>query len=116
MAARLRGDARLAGQPARGPITVRHLLQHTAGLSYGAFLDHPIDDLYRRHGLGSPVRPGRDLAEVTDTLATLPLLFEPGTRWNYGFATDVLGRLLEVVHGRPLDEVLDALIPAPAPA
>lgn len=100
------------GVPARSPITVRHLLQHTAGLSYGAFLDHPVDDLYRERGFGSPPRP-RGLAAFVDELAELPLLFEPGTRWNYGFATDVLGRVLEVVRGAPLDEVLGELILRP---
>ncbi|MEU8042387.1 serine hydrolase domain-containing protein [Streptosporangium sp. NPDC049078] len=100
-------------EPARGPIRVRHLLQHTSGLSYGAFLDHPLDEMYRARGLGSPQPPGRDLAELTDAWAGLPLLFEPGSRWNYGVSTDVLGRLIEVVSGQSLDAFLTERVFAP---
>ncbi|WP_214111098.1 serine hydrolase domain-containing protein [Acrocarpospora catenulata] len=100
-------------EPAKGSIQVRHLLQHTSGLSYGAFLDHPLDEIYRAHGLGSPRPPGRDLAQLTDAWAGLPLLFEPGTRWNYSVATDVLGRLIEVVSGQPLDVFLTERVLTP---
>jgi CubicO group peptidase (beta-lactamase class C family) len=88
---------------AEEPIRVWHLMTHTAGLTYGHYGVHPVDALYREAGLES--RPqGMDLAAACDLYASLPLQFEPGSQWNYSVATDVLGRLVEVVSGRPLDE------------
>jgi len=89
-------------EPARSLITVRQLLTHTSGLTYEFMMNSPVDALYRQHKIRFPGRTGT-LAEVTQRLATLPLLFHPGTRWNYGVSTDVLGRLIEVVSGQPLD-------------
>lgn len=82
------------------------LFAHTSGLTYGFMYAHPVDELYRRAGFewGSP--PGKDLAGVCDVLAGLPLLFQPGTEWNYSMGLDVLGRVLEVVSGQPLDELM----------
>ncbi|MFJ3231763.1 serine hydrolase domain-containing protein [Streptomyces sp. NPDC086787] len=91
-------------RPADGPVLIRHLLTHTAGLTFGFYHSHPVDALYREAGLESSVPPGADLAETTDVYAGLPLQFEPGTRWNYSVASNVLGRVVEVVSGRPLDE------------
>ena len=90
-------------RPAMEPIRVWHLLTHTAGLTYGFHHAHPVDALYRAAGFewGSP--PDLDLAGVCDVYAQLPLLFDPGTEWNYSVATDVLGRLVEVVSGQSLD-------------
>ncbi|MEV5882187.1 serine hydrolase domain-containing protein [Streptomyces sp. NPDC052020] len=90
-------------RPASGPVLVRHLMTHTAGLTFGFYHAHPIDALYRAAGLESSVRPGADLAETVDLYASLPLQFEPGTQWNYSVATNVLGRLVEVASGQPLD-------------
>ncbi|MEV5358088.1 serine hydrolase domain-containing protein [Streptomyces sp. NPDC052693] len=90
-------------RPARGPILVRHLLTHTSGLTFGFYHSHPVDALYRRAGLESSVPPGADLAETIEVYASLPLQFEPGTEWNYSVASNVLGRVVEVVSGRPLD-------------
>jgi CubicO group peptidase (beta-lactamase class C family) len=91
-------------RPATEPIRVWHLLTHTAGLTYGFHHTHPVDALYRSAGFewGSP--PGADLATCCDLWAAQPLLFEPGTEWNYSVATDVLGRLVEVVSGQDLDQ------------
>jgi CubicO group peptidase (beta-lactamase class C family) len=91
-------------RPAAEPIRVWHLLTHTAGLTYGFHYGHPVDALYREAGFewGSP--PGLDLAACCDVWAGLPLLFDPGQEWNYSVATDVLGRLVEVVSGLSLDE------------
>lgn len=85
------------------PIRVWHLLTHTSGITYGFLHAHPVDAMYRAAGFefGSP--PGADLAAVCDTIASLPLVFQPGTEWNYGASTDVLGRLVEVISGQPLD-------------
>ncbi|MER6339626.1 serine hydrolase domain-containing protein [Streptomyces tendae] len=90
-------------RPATGPVRVRHLMTHTAGLTFGFYHTHPVDALYRAAGLESSVLPGADLAETVDLYASLPLQFEPGTEWNYSVASNVLGRLVEVVSGQPLD-------------
>jgi CubicO group peptidase (beta-lactamase class C family) len=88
--------------PARNAIQVRDLMRHTAGLSY-AHGAHPVDDIYKARGYQYGGPPGRTLAAAVDEWATLPLLYEPGTNWAYSHATDVLGRLVEVVSGLPLD-------------
>ncbi|CAL9650193.1 serine hydrolase domain-containing protein [Streptomyces sp. enrichment culture] len=90
-------------RPAAGPLRVRHLMTHTAGLTFGFYHSHPVDALYRAAGVESSVLPGADLAETVDLYASLPLQFEPGTEWNYSVASNVLGRLVEVVSGQPLD-------------
>ena len=90
--------------PVTEPMLIWHLLTHTSGLTYGFHYAHPVDDLYRRAGFewGSP--PDLDLAGVCDRLAGLPLLFQPGREWNYSTSTDVLGRVVEVAAGQPLDQ------------
>ncbi|MFF3935876.1 serine hydrolase domain-containing protein [Streptomyces phaeofaciens] len=90
-------------RPAERPLLVRHLMTHTAGLTFAFYHCHPVDALYREAGLESAVLPGSDLAETVDAYARLPLQFEPGTQWNYSVATNVLGRIIEVVSGQPLD-------------
>ncbi|MGX1564810.1 serine hydrolase domain-containing protein [Streptomyces sp. NPDC055506] len=90
-------------RPAEGPILVRHLMTHTSGLTFGFYHTHPVDALYRAAGLESSVPPGADLAETIEVYAGLPLQFEPGTEWNYSVASNVLGRIIEVVSGQPLD-------------
>ncbi|MFF4018952.1 serine hydrolase domain-containing protein [Streptomyces sp. NPDC001843] len=90
-------------RPADGPVLLRHLLTHTAGLTFGFYYSHPVDALYREAGLESSVPPGADLAGTMDVYARLPLQFEPGTQWNYSVASNVLGRVIEVVSGQPLD-------------
>ncbi|KOU77986.1 beta-lactamase [Streptomyces sp. MMG1533] len=90
-------------RPADGPIRVRHLMTHTSGLTFAFYHTHPVDALYREAGLESSVVPGSNLAETTDVYASLPLQFEPGTQWNYSVASNVLGRIIEVVSGQPLD-------------
>ena len=97
-------DLRPVTVPATEPVRVWHLLTHTAGLTYGFHRSHPVDALYRAAGFewGSP--RGVDLAQACDLWAGLPLLFQPGTEWNYSVATDVLGRVVEVASGQRLDE------------
>ncbi|MGY1745294.1 serine hydrolase domain-containing protein [Blastococcus sp. SYSU D00695] len=91
--------------PQTEPIRVWHLLTHTAGLTYGFHHAHPVDSMYRAagHEWGTPA--GADSAEVCRQWAAIPLVFQPGSEWNYGVSTDVLGRLVEVVAGKPLDQV-----------
>ncbi|MGC0328524.1 CubicO group peptidase (beta-lactamase class C family) [Streptomyces sp. SAI-170] len=91
-------------RPAAGPIRVRHLMTHTAGLTFGFYHTHPVDALYREAGLESSVPPGKDLAETIEVYGSLPLQFEPGTQWNYSVASNVLGRIIEMVSGQSLDE------------
>jgi CubicO group peptidase (beta-lactamase class C family) len=91
--------------PLMQPIRVHHLLSHTSGLTYGFHHAHPVDGLYRLRGHEWGTPRGADSAEVTRQWAAMPLLFQPGSEWNYGVSTDVLGRLVEVVAGKPLDEV-----------
>jgi CubicO group peptidase (beta-lactamase class C family) len=91
--------------PLMEPIRVWHLLSHTSGLTYGFHHAHPVDAMYRAAGHEWSSPPGADSAEVCRQWAAIPLVFQPGSEWNYGVSTDVLGRLVEVVAGKPLDEV-----------
>jgi CubicO group peptidase (beta-lactamase class C family) len=97
---------RIETAPASEPIRMWHLLTHTAGLTYGFHYAGPVDAAYREAGFewGSP--PGLDLAGCCDLWAGLPLVFEPGSEWNYSVATDVLGRVIEVISGQSLDDFL----------
>jgi CubicO group peptidase (beta-lactamase class C family) len=97
-------DQRPVTVPATEPVRVHHLLTHTSGLTYGFLRTHPVDAMYRAQGFDTDALPGATLAEACDAWAGLPLLFQPGTEWNYSVATDVLGRVIEVVSGQSLDE------------
>jgi CubicO group peptidase (beta-lactamase class C family) len=100
--------------PAVEPIRVWHLLTHTSGLTAGFMHQHVVDELYRAAGFDMATSPdGATLESVTDTLSTLPLLFQPGTRWGYGASTDVLGRLLEIITGQPFDEIVATRVTGP---
>ena len=90
--------------PATEPVRLWHLLTHTAGLTYGFHHAHPVDEMYRAKGHEFSPPRGQDLAAACDVWASLPLLFQPGTEWNYGVNTDVLGRVVEVVSGQTLAE------------
>jgi CubicO group peptidase (beta-lactamase class C family) len=87
----------------RPPMAMWHLLTHTSGLTYGFALDHPVDALYRRSGFRFASPPDMNLAQACDVFAGLPLLFQPGTEWNYSVSSDVLGRVVEIVSGKTLD-------------
>ena len=86
------------------PMNMRDVLMHTTGLPGGLFPDNPIDAAFAeaRAGLGS----GQTLESVTALLAEHPLKFHPGTHWNYGISTDIVGRLVEILSGLRLDEYL----------
>ncbi|HUP49759.1 MAG TPA: serine hydrolase domain-containing protein [Thermoanaerobaculia bacterium] len=86
--------------PARA-MTVKDLLTHTSGLTYGLFGETPVDSVYRASGLFMAAPAG--LAGFVEQVAALPLLGDPGAVWNYGVSTDILGRVIEVASGQPLD-------------
>jgi CubicO group peptidase (beta-lactamase class C family) len=89
--------------PASEPVRIWHLMTHTAGLTYGFHHAHATDEAYRLAGFEWSTPPGLDLAACCDAWARLPLAFQPGSEWNYSVATDVLGRIVEVVSGQSLD-------------
>jgi len=108
--------------PAKGEIRILDLLRHTSGLTY-AFIGPPeISRQYRAAGIAPGIRgvpkdtrlgadAGRDggsLADMVKALGDIPLVAEPGTRWNYGISLDVLGRLIEVTSGQPFPDFLEA--------
>ena len=106
-------DQKQVTVPATEPVRVWHLLTHTSGLTYGFHRMHPVDAVYRAGGFEWGTPPGLDLAAVCDRYATFPLLFQPGTEWNYSVSTDVLGRVVEVASGQSLDEFFAARILRP---
>ena len=99
--------------PAAGPIRLWHLLTHTAGLTYGFMFNHPVDAMYRSAGFEWGWPRDSNLEDCCNRWARLPLLVEPGTEWNYSVATDVVGRVVEVASGLPLDEFLEARVLGP---
>lgn len=113
-----RTDTGVALVPARRPITIKDLLTHTAGISYGT--DAIVADRYRAKGLGPAAGFGWYTADKTvpvcvsmDTLGTLPFVAHPGERFVYGYNTDVLGCIVERASGRPLDEFIRTRITGP---
>ena len=95
-------------EPANSPITIRHLMCHSAGLSYGLFDPGTlIFTAYNERKIGGP---GMSLAAMMDALAELPLVFHPGTSFEYSVATDVLSRLVEIVSGERFDAFLKSHI------
>ena len=97
------GDAdSFATVPLARPITVHDLMVHTSGLTYGFQHEHAVDALYRNRRIEFNANVG-PLADLVEATAAQPLVFQPGTRWNYSVSTDVLGRLVEIWSGVPLD-------------
>ena len=101
--------------PPKRPVTVRDLFRHTSGLAYGGNGNPAVGGRYRRAGLffGGPSNlypPEMTLEQAADRLAEVPLLHHPGERFTYGFSTDLLGRLIEVWSGEPLDEYLKTAV------
>ena len=96
-------------RPANEPVRVHHLFTHTAGLTYGFQNLTPVDALYREMGYDETqwrFPEGVDLAGAVHDWCSAPLLFEPGSAWNYSVASDVLGRLIEIWSGQRLDEFI----------
>jgi CubicO group peptidase (beta-lactamase class C family) len=89
------------------PMTFRHLLSHTGGLTYGA-TGHPVDRVYK--DLNVSRRKGETLRAFVEKLANVPLRYEPGQHWMYSLSTDVCGYLVEAISGQSFDEYLQANI------
>ena len=95
-------------EPARGPITIRQLLSHSSGLSYG-LLD-PGTVIYKGYSDRKVRDPNSTLSEMIDALEDLPLVFHPGTGWEYSVATDVMARLVEVISAQRFDTFIQSRI------
>jgi CubicO group peptidase (beta-lactamase class C family) len=97
--------------PADHPITVRDLFRHTSGLDYAGPKDENGEPAYKKLGVeGGNGWVSFDLAEAVRRLATVPLNHQPGTTFHYGLSIDVLGRLVEVLSGKPLDQFFEERI------
>lgn len=94
-------------RPAQGTMTVRDLMRHTSGLTYGFFGAGPARDAYNKANVSSAENTAREQAEL---LASLPLEHDPGTTWEYSRSTDVLGAVVEAVSGQSLEEFMTARI------
>jgi CubicO group peptidase (beta-lactamase class C family) len=84
-------------------ITIHDLLTHQSGLTYDFMFENAVDALYRNNKINGARSESMTSAELCETLAKMPLLFSPGTAWNYSVATDVLGHIVELVSGKTLD-------------
>ncbi len=93
--------------PAKRPITIRQLLTHTSGISYPSIGTKEAVAIYAKNRIPSGIgTPDGTLEDAMNRLAALPLMFQPGDRWSYGLSVDVVGRLIEVLSGQPLDVFL----------
>jgi len=96
------------------PMSIFHLLTHTAGLTYGSDAWHPVDQLFRESDQDNGFfRRGMPLSELIGHIAELPLKYQPGTDWEYSVAVDVLSYLVQVIADMPLADFLKARIFAP---
>jgi CubicO group peptidase (beta-lactamase class C family) len=100
-------DSTYTTVPAQGEITIRQLFTHTSGIGYPVIGSPEARAIYAKahipSGIGSP---NGKLATAIDALGPLPLMHQPGERFTYGLSIDVLGRLIEVLSGQPLDQYL----------
>ncbi|GJE27273.1 serine hydrolase domain-containing protein [Methylobacterium organophilum] len=103
---------KLETEPALRPITIRDLLTHTAGLTYGFMEATLVDALYRIHGIDFQASE-HSLADLVARVARQPLLAQPGAEWNYSVATDVLGHLVAVLSGMDFAAFMRTRILAP---
>ena len=88
--------------PLERDITIRHLLSHQAGFSHGVF--DPDTLIYSAYAAAGVRKPDSTLEQLMDQMAALPLIYQPGTSWQYSMATDVVGRLIEIATGQTLAE------------
>ncbi len=103
----LNEDTTYVSRPAKGEITIRHLLTHTSGLCYPIF-SPDVEPLFTKHGVIDGLTPDPIvLADVMKTLGSLPLMFDPGEQYRYGLSTDLLGYMVELLSGKSLNEFLN---------
>jgi len=95
-------------EPAKGSITIRQLLSHSSGLSYGFF--DPGTVIFKALNERGVHDPRTTLADMVDVLAGLPLIYQPGTSWEYSLAIDVVARLVEIISGQSFDKFIQARI------
>jgi CubicO group peptidase (beta-lactamase class C family) len=98
-------------EPARRSITIRHLLSHSSGLSY-VFFD-PGTVIFKAYNERKVLNPATTLADMIDVLADLPLVFHPGTSFEYSVAIDVVARLVEILSGQAFDQFIQSRILGP---
>jgi CubicO group peptidase (beta-lactamase class C family) len=98
-------------EPAKGSITIRHLMSHSSGLSYGLF--DPGTAIFKAYNERKVLNPATTLADMMDVLAELPLVYHPGTSWEYSVATDVMARLVEIIGGQRFDAFIQSRILGP---
>jgi len=96
--------------PLKRPITIQDLMRHTSGLTYGFTGVSPVQKLVKAANIR---RIDRTTAEKVEEIASLPLMHQPGAAWEYGVSTDVLGRIVEIVEGARLGDVLRARLFGP---
>ena len=105
--------AQMHTEPAHRPVSVRDLLTHTSGITYGGLLagmpEHPIDDEYRSRKIRS-VGVAQTMDEFMERLGEIPLRFQPGTAYQYSLGTDACGALVEKISGIPFAEYLQRTI------
>jgi CubicO group peptidase (beta-lactamase class C family) len=94
------GKVSLELEPLNRPVTIKDLMRHTAGLPYGYYGGSPVNKLYADAGLFD--NKALTNAELVAKITALPLAEQPGTSWDYGHSTDVLGRIVEVISGKSL--------------
>jgi CubicO group peptidase (beta-lactamase class C family) len=104
------GTIEIATEPQFRPMTVQDLLRHTSGLTYGAIGTNRVKQAYMDMKV---MVPDQTNAEMVEKLAKLPLLYQPGTHWEYSMSMDVLGRVIEVASGMTLDKFIEERITKP---
>jgi CubicO group peptidase (beta-lactamase class C family) len=95
-------------EPAKGSITIRQLLSHSSGLSYGFF--DPGTPIFKAYNERNVHNLASTLADMIEVLADLPLVYHPGASWEYSVATDVMARLVEIISGQKFDKFIQSRI------
>ena len=104
------GEATCADTPSLRDMTIHDLLRHTSGLTYGFFGKSAVKGLYVKTGVETQ---DQKLPEMITKMGKLPLAYQPGTTWDYSRSTDVLGRVIEVASGMPLDRFVEERVLRP---
>ena len=98
-------DSSFTTKPIRRPITIRHLLTHTSGITYGVFNPGKIQAVYEKMGANDfGLSADVTTEQMADQIAKVPLIFQPGEKYMYGLNMEVLGRIVEVVSRKKLNQ------------